>query len=122
VCACACALIAPLQFFVDENLNSCFGACLFMCYDFVRSDVVLELSWRHGILDFSMPYFVQFIREYVGKVSSLLSGQSGSAPVLLIAWHRPNARPSPGAMKRHSLISYADAATRVTRACVPLAV
>jgi len=60
-----------LQFFVDENLNSCFGACLFMCYDYVRSDVVLELSWRHGILDFAMPYFVQFIREYVGKVDTL---------------------------------------------------
>ena len=44
----------------------------------MRSDVVLELSWRHGILDFAMPYFVQFIREYVGKVSTLLSGQSGS--------------------------------------------
>jgi clathrin heavy chain len=60
-----------LEFFVDENLNSCFGAALFMCYDYIRADVVLELAWRYGILDYSMPFFVQFIREYVSKVDTL---------------------------------------------------
>merc|ERR1712224_548047 len=62
---------ALLEYFVGENLNSCFGAALFMCYDYIRADVVLELAWRNGIIDYAVPFFVQFIREYVGRVDTL---------------------------------------------------
>ncbi|KAF9165116.1 hypothetical protein BGX20_000714 [Mortierella sp. AD010] len=60
-----------LQYFVESGNKECFAACLYICYDLVRPDVVLELSWRHGLTDFAMPYMVQFTREYVDKVDRL---------------------------------------------------
>ncbi|KAF9365590.1 hypothetical protein BGX34_009416 [Mortierella sp. NVP85] len=56
-----------LQYFVESGNKECFAACLYICYDLVRPDVVVELSWRHGLTDFAMPYLVQFMREYVDK-------------------------------------------------------
>ncbi|KAF9201279.1 hypothetical protein BGZ49_008465 [Haplosporangium sp. Z 27] len=60
-----------LQYFVESGNKECFAACLYICYDLVRPDVVLEFSWRHGLTDFAMPYMVQFMREYVTKVDKL---------------------------------------------------
>ncbi|CAF93450.1 unnamed protein product, partial [Tetraodon nigroviridis] len=48
-----------LSWFLQENKKECFAACLFSCYDLLRPDVVLETAWRHNIMDFSMPYFIQ---------------------------------------------------------------
>lgn len=58
-----------LQWFLQEDKKECFAACLFTCYDLLRPDVVLETAWRHNIMDFSMPYFMQVMREYLSKVS-----------------------------------------------------
>lgn len=58
-----------LQWFLLDGKNECFASCLFTCYDLLRPDVVLEVSWRHNIMDFSMPYFIQVMREYLSKVS-----------------------------------------------------
>lgn len=63
-----------LSWFLQENKKECFAACLFTCYDLLRPDVVLETSWRNNIMDFSMPYFIQVMREYLSKVSRLFSG------------------------------------------------
>ncbi|KAG0240040.1 hypothetical protein BGX31_002304 [Mortierella sp. GBA43] len=60
-----------LQYFVESGNKECFAACLYICYDLVRPDIVLELAWRHGLIDFAMPYLVQSMREYVGKVDKL---------------------------------------------------
>lgn len=60
-----------LSWFLQENKKECFAACLFTCYDLLRPDVVLETAWRHNIMDFSMPYFIQVMREYLSKVSHL---------------------------------------------------
>ncbi|KAG0004877.1 hypothetical protein BGZ79_007776 [Entomortierella chlamydospora] len=60
-----------LQYFVESGNKECFAACLYICYDLVRPDVVLEFAWRHGLTDFAMPYMVQFMREYVTKVDKL---------------------------------------------------
>ncbi len=37
-----------LEYFVEIGNKECYAATLFACYDLVRPDVVLELSWRHG--------------------------------------------------------------------------
>lgn len=29
------------------------------CYDLLRPDVILELAWRHNIMDFAMPFLIQ---------------------------------------------------------------
>lgn len=60
-----------LQWFLEEGKQECFASCLFTCYDLLRPDVVLELSWRHNIMDFAMPYFIQVMREYLSKVDKL---------------------------------------------------
>ena len=65
-----------IHWFLEIGNNECFAACLFMCYDLLSPDVVLELSWRHNLIDFAMPYIVQVLKEYIDKVmpaDSLLS-------------------------------------------------
>ncbi|GFY71580.1 clathrin heavy chain 1 [Trichonephila inaurata madagascariensis] len=60
-----------LSWFLDEKNYECFSACLFQCYDLLHPDVILELSWRHNITDFAMPYLIQVMREYITKVDKL---------------------------------------------------
>uniref|UniRef100_A0A4W4EFJ0 Clathrin heavy chain linker core motif domain-containing protein n=1 Tax=Electrophorus electricus TaxID=8005 RepID=A0A4W4EFJ0_ELEEL len=57
-----------LHWFLEEGQRECFAACLFTCYDLLAPDVVLELAWRHGLLDLAMPFFTQVMREYLTKV------------------------------------------------------
>merc|ERR1712223_728077 len=65
-----------LRFFV-ENIKkeacpkSCFAACLFTCFELIRPDVVLELSWRYGLTEYCMPYMVQTFRTFNNKLDSL---------------------------------------------------
>lgn len=65
-----------LQWFLVEGKKECFGACLFTCYDLLRPDVVMETAWRHNIMDFAMPYFIQVMREYLSKVDKLDASES----------------------------------------------
>jgi len=60
-----------IAWFLDEKLYECFGACLFQCYDLLRSDVILELSWRHNIMDFAMPFMIQQMRELSTRIEKL---------------------------------------------------
>ncbi|KAJ1734951.1 Clathrin heavy chain [Coemansia biformis] len=60
-----------LRYFVESGNPACFSACLFTCYDLVRSDVVMELAWRHGLANEAMPYFINLMREYQSKVDTL---------------------------------------------------
>lgn len=59
-----------LQWFLEEGNRECFAASLFTCYDLLPPDVVLELAWRHNLVDLAMPYFIQVMREYLSKVST----------------------------------------------------
>uniref|UniRef100_A0A2K5E638 Clathrin heavy chain n=1 Tax=Aotus nancymaae TaxID=37293 RepID=A0A2K5E638_AOTNA len=60
-----------LQWFLEEGKRECFTASLFTCYDLLRPDVVLELAWRHNLMNLAMPYFIQVMREYLSKVDKL---------------------------------------------------
>jgi clathrin heavy chain len=60
-----------MQFFLSKGLNDCFTSMLYKCYDLLKPDVVLELAWNFKITDFAIPYFVQVLREYGGRVSSI---------------------------------------------------
>jgi len=62
-----------LAFFIEAGNKECFAACLYTCYDLLRPDVVLELAWVNGLMDFAMPYLIQFTREYAGKVDNLVT-------------------------------------------------
>ncbi|XP_011948812.1 PREDICTED: clathrin heavy chain 2 isoform X7 [Cercocebus atys] len=60
-----------LQWFLEEGKTECFAASLFTCYDLLHPDMVLELAWRHNLVDLAMPYFIQVMREYLSKVDRL---------------------------------------------------
>jgi len=60
-----------LRFFVENDMKECFAACLFTCYDLIRPDVGMELAWRKGMMDYAMPYLIQVMREYTGRVDVL---------------------------------------------------
>jgi clathrin heavy chain len=47
-----------LRFFVSVQDRGCFSTTLCTCYDLVRPDVAVELAWRNGYTDFSMPYML----------------------------------------------------------------
>jgi len=57
-----------LSYFVDIGNKECFAALLYICFDLLRSDIVEELSWQHGLNDFYMPYKIQGQRSLVEKV------------------------------------------------------
>ncbi|CAH1111845.1 unnamed protein product [Psylliodes chrysocephalus] len=60
-----------LGWFLDRQAYDCFAACLFHCYDLLRPDVILELAWKHNIMDFAMPFLIQVTRELTTKVEKL---------------------------------------------------
>merc|ERR1719203_2342870 len=60
-----------LRFFCEIESKECFAACLYTCYDLIRPDVALELAWRNNMLDFAMPYLIQCMREYTGRIDAL---------------------------------------------------
>ena len=68
-----------LQWFLEINKTDCFAATLFMCYDLLKPDVVLELAWRHNLIDFAMPYMIQVMREYLSKVRSKFFWSNGAS-------------------------------------------
>jgi len=60
-----------LRYFVETDNKECFTACLYTCYDLIRPDVGLELAWRRGYLDYAMPFLIQVLREYTGRIDAL---------------------------------------------------
>ncbi|CAG9791561.1 unnamed protein product [Diatraea saccharalis] len=60
-----------LNWFLERDNFECFSACLYQCYDLLKPDVVIELAWRHNIMDFAMPFLIQTVRELTTKVEKL---------------------------------------------------
>ncbi|PWN22946.1 putative CHC1-clathrin heavy chain [Microstroma glucosiphilum] len=60
-----------LSYWVDIGHKECVTATLYACFDIVRPDVVEEMSWRHGLNDFVMPWRLQVQREHATKLKSL---------------------------------------------------
>ncbi|KAF5100343.1 hypothetical protein D0Z00_001311 [Geotrichum galactomycetum] len=52
-----------LRYFVETGNKECYVATLYTCYDLIRRDVVTELSWIHGLKDYTMPYLINVERE-----------------------------------------------------------
>ena len=65
-----------LSYFVDIGNRECFAAMLYACFDLLRSDVIEELSWQHGLNDFFMPYRIQVQRSMIEKVTCVVNGIS----------------------------------------------
>jgi clathrin heavy chain len=57
-----------LSYFVDIGNKECFAAMLYACFDLLRPDVVMELSWHNALNDFYVPYQIQIQRQTLEKV------------------------------------------------------
>lgn len=61
-----------VRYFVEEKGDAeCFAAALFACYGLVRPDVALELAWRYRLIDYVMPYLVQYLGDQDAKIREL---------------------------------------------------
>jgi len=60
-----------LRYFISEKLYECFAACLYTCYDLVKPDVAMELSWKAGQMNLTMPYMIQVIHDFTSRVDSI---------------------------------------------------
>lgn len=44
---------------------------LYACYELIRPDVIMEISWRHGLHDFTMPFMINFLCEQSRTIETL---------------------------------------------------
>jgi len=43
----------------------------YTCYDLLKPDIVIELAWRFGLIDFAMPFFINIVKELTGKIETV---------------------------------------------------
>jgi clathrin heavy chain len=60
-----------LKYFIEQKNYVCYAACLYTCFHVLRPDVVLEYAWRHQLMDYTMPYLIQIMKNYGDKVHEL---------------------------------------------------
>ncbi|KAK8255286.1 clathrin heavy chain [Phyllosticta capitalensis] len=60
-----------LRYFVDIGSRECYVGMLYACYDLIRPDVILEVSWRNGLHDFTMPYMINFLSQQAATIDLL---------------------------------------------------
>merc|ERR1711871_1299796 len=61
-----------LKFFVEKEDKECFAAALYTCYDMIDPSVALELAWRNNIIDFVMPFMIQYLSDTHSTIKELL--------------------------------------------------
>ncbi|KAG5976528.1 hypothetical protein E4U58_003360 [Claviceps cyperi] len=62
-----------LRYFVDIGHRECYTGMLYACNDLIRPDLVLELSWRNGLNDFTMPYLINMLAQQTKEIALLKS-------------------------------------------------
>ncbi|KAJ5175310.1 clathrin heavy chain [Penicillium canariense] len=60
-----------LRYFVDIGSRECYVGMLYACYDLIRPDVIMEISWRKGLHDFTMPFMINFLCEQTRTIEML---------------------------------------------------
>ncbi|CCO28495.1 putative clathrin heavy chain [Rhizoctonia solani AG-1 IB] len=60
-----------ISYFVDIGNKECFAAMLYACFDLLRPDIIMELSWHNGLNDFYVPYQIQIQRQTLEKIATL---------------------------------------------------
>jgi len=44
---------------------------LYACYDLIPVHVVMEISWRHGLTDFTMPFMINYLAQQSSTIAEL---------------------------------------------------
>jgi len=60
-----------LRYFVDIGNRECVVGMLYACYDLLRPDVVMEVSWRNGLHDFTMPFMINLMSQQHATIEQL---------------------------------------------------
>ncbi|KAH9825412.1 Clathrin [Teratosphaeria destructans] len=60
-----------LRYFVDIGSKECYVGMLYACYDLIPLHTVMEISWRHGLNDFTMPFIINFMAQQASTISEL---------------------------------------------------
>lgn len=48
-----------------------FAAMLYTCYELIQPDVALEIAWRSDLMEFAMPFFIQFVKDLGSRVETV---------------------------------------------------
>lgn len=56
---------------MDIGNRECYVGMLYACYDLIRPDLVLEMSWRSGLQDFTMPYMINLLAQTTREIATL---------------------------------------------------
>ncbi len=56
---------------MDVGNRECYVGMLYACNDLIRPDVVLEMSWRNGLNDFTMPYMINLLSQNTKELALL---------------------------------------------------
>lgn len=56
---------------MDVGNRECYVGMLYACYDLIRPDLILELSWRNGLHDFTMPYMINMLAQQTKTIAEL---------------------------------------------------
>lgn len=60
-----------MRFIMDKEDKELFAAMLFTCYELIQPDVALELAWRRDLMEFVMPYFIQYVKDLSCRVETV---------------------------------------------------
>ncbi|KXS95108.1 hypothetical protein AC578_7424 [Pseudocercospora eumusae] len=60
-----------LRYFVDIGSKECYVGMLYACYDLIPLHTVMEISWRHGLNDFTMPFMINYMSQQAATISDL---------------------------------------------------
>ncbi len=44
---------------------------LYACYDLIPLHTVMEISWRHGLHDFTMPFMISYLSQQASTIEQL---------------------------------------------------
>lgn len=59
------------RYFVEVGNKEVFAAMLYTCYHLVSMDLVMELTWRYQLNDYTMPYMINHQREQQQRLERL---------------------------------------------------
>ncbi|KAI0999286.1 putative clathrin heavy chain [Podosphaera aphanis] len=60
-----------IRYFVDIGSRECYVGMLYACYDLIPIHVVMEISWRYGLTDFTMPFMINYLANQSSTIETL---------------------------------------------------
>ncbi|KAL9528508.1 putative clathrin heavy chain [Sphaerulina musiva] len=60
-----------LRYFVDIGSKECYVGMLYSCYELIPLHTIMEISWRHGLTDFTMPFMINYLSQQASTIAEL---------------------------------------------------